>query len=127
MYMFLGIFLIHPLRIAIKGLLNKSKFSVRQSHLTDFMNHDKPDACSKRPAVAPAPARARQDVPFHGQGRRGFGARNVHGVREGERREERQACEREADKGPRTPLADFFNRFIKLVTHPGRGWRMRID
>ncbi len=56
------------------------------------------------------PARARQDVLFLGQGRRGFGARSVHGVREGERREERQACEREADKGPRTPLADFFNR-----------------
>ena len=28
------------------------------------------------------------------QGRRGFGARSVHGVREGERREERQVCER---------------------------------
>ena len=27
---------------------------MRQSHLTDFMNHDKPGACSKRPAVAPA-------------------------------------------------------------------------
>jgi len=39
-------------------------------------------------------------VPFHGQGRRGFGAQSVHGVREGERREEHQACEREADKGP---------------------------
>jgi len=38
------------------------------------------------------PARARQDVPFLGQGRRGFSARSVHGVREGARREERQAC-----------------------------------
>ncbi len=27
-------------------------------------------------------AHARQDVPFLGQGRRGFGARSVHGVRE---------------------------------------------
>ena len=30
------------------------------------------------------------------QGRRGFGARSVHEVREGERCEERQVCEREA-------------------------------
>ncbi|MEC4672559.1 MAG: hypothetical protein VST68_00080 [Nitrospirota bacterium] len=30
-------------------------------------------------------------------------------VRERERREERQTCEPEGDKGARTPLADFFN------------------
>jgi len=48
-------------------------------------------------------------MPFLGQGRRGFGTRSVRGVREGERREERQACEREADKGPRTPLMDPFD------------------
>ncbi|MEE9233096.1 MAG: hypothetical protein V3U07_06545, partial [Nitrospirales bacterium] len=58
------------------------------------------------------PARARQDVLFLWQGRRVLGARSVHRVREGERRKERQACEREADKGPRTPLADFFKRLI---------------
>jgi hypothetical protein len=61
------------------------------------MNHHKQETCSKRPVQ---------------QSRRGFGARSVHGVCEGERREERQACEREADKGPRTTLADFFNRLI---------------
>jgi len=49
------------------------------------------------------------------QGRRGFGARSVHGIREGERREKRQACEREADKAPRTPVADFFNWPLFIV------------
>ena len=37
------------------------------------------------------------------QGRRGFGARSLHGVREGERREERQVCEREARQSPDLP------------------------
>ncbi len=64
------------------------------------MNHHKQGVCSKNAPCLTRPARARQDVPFLKQGRRGFGARIVHGVREGERREERQACEREADKGP---------------------------
>ncbi|MEE9233635.1 MAG: hypothetical protein V3U07_09265 [Nitrospirales bacterium] len=76
------------------------------------MNHHKQGVCSKNAPCLTRPARARQDVPFLKQGRRGFGARIVHGVREGERREERQACEREADKDPRTPLADFFNRSL---------------
>ena len=62
--------------------LNNSQILERQSHLANFMNHHKQWACSKRPAQ---------------QGRRGFGARSVHGVRED-------------DKGPGTPLADFFNR-----------------
>ncbi len=48
------------------------------------------------------------------QGRRPFGARSVHGVRERERCEERQVCEPDGDKGLSTPLADFFN------TPPGR-------
>ncbi|MEE9233382.1 MAG: hypothetical protein V3U07_07975, partial [Nitrospirales bacterium] len=61
------------------------------------------------------------------QGRRGFGARSVHGVREGE---EREACECEADKGPRTPLADFFNRplfiVLLLVMGPGSGLELSV-
>ena len=73
------------------------------------MNHHKQGVCSKNAPCLTRPARARQDVPFLKQGRRGFGARIVHGVREGERREERQACEREADKRPSPPLADLFN------------------
>ncbi|MEC4673101.1 MAG: hypothetical protein VST68_02815 [Nitrospirota bacterium] len=63
------------------------------------MKHHKPVACSKRPVQ---------------QGRRPFDARSVHGVRE-------------HDKGPRTPLADFFNRPVlniffrlNLVTQHGR-------
>jgi len=71
--------------VPIMGLLNKSQFSEDQSHLANAMNHHTPGAGSKRPIQ---------------QGHRGFGARSVHGVREDERREERQACEREADKGP---------------------------
>ena len=82
------------------------------------MDRHKPQDCSKpvlslaegRRTISPAQTQGRQDALFHGQGRRGFGARSVRGVREGERCEERQVCEREADKGPRTPLADFFNR-----------------
>jgi hypothetical protein len=62
-------------------MLNKSKFLDRQSHLTTSMNDYKQRVCSKR-----------QDQ----QGRRGFGARSVRGVRED-------------DKGPRTLLAVFFN------------------
>jgi len=38
------------------------------------------------------------------QGRRRFGARSVHGVRED-------------DKDPRTPLVDFFNRANEGGTH----------
>ncbi|MEC4675265.1 MAG: hypothetical protein VST68_13835, partial [Nitrospirota bacterium] len=49
------------------------------------------------PIISPAPTQGRKDALFHGQGRRGFGARSVRGVRED-------------DKGPRTLLADFFNR-----------------
>ncbi len=41
------------------------------------------------------PTQARQDAPFHGQGRSLFDARSVHFVREHERREERQVCEPE--------------------------------
>ncbi len=88
------------------GLLNTSQFSERQSHLTNAMNHHKLGACSKRPLFHPtSPCTPRRAFP-RSRPRRGFGARSVHGVREGERREERQACKREADKGPRTPLAD---------------------
>ncbi len=64
-----------------------------QSHLTHSMNPHKQGACSK-PVLSLAEGRPAQ------QGRRGFGARSVHGVREGERREERQVCEREARQRP---------------------------
>ena len=73
------------------------------------MNHHKQGACSKRPArlreAAPG-LRSRRATSAEEarrsqvqQGRRGFGARSVHGVRED-------------DKDPRTPLADLFNRTI---------------
>ena len=84
------------------------------------MHHYKQGACSKpvlspvegRPTISPAQTQGRQDALFHGQGRRGFGARSVHGVRED-------------DKGPRTPLADpserlracFFNRPAEALCH----------
>ena len=71
-----------PPSLSKRGLLKNSQFSERQFQLTNSLNHHKPGACSKRPAQ---------------QGHRGFGARSVHEVRED-------------DKGPRTPLADFFNR-----------------
>ena len=45
---------------------------------------------------------------FVQQGRRGFGARGVHEVREGERREERQVCEREARQSPENAAARPF-------------------
>ena len=45
---------------------------------------------------------------FVQQGRRGFGARSVHGVREGERREERQVCEREARQSSENAAARPF-------------------
>jgi len=87
------------------GLLNTSQFSERQSHLTNAMNYHKLGACSKRPLFhPPSPCTPRRAFPWASP--QGFGARSVHEVREGERREERQACEREADKGPRTLLAD---------------------
>jgi hypothetical protein len=38
-----------PGRIDLRGLLNTSQFSERQSHLTNAMNHHKLGACSKRP------------------------------------------------------------------------------
>ncbi|MEE9232343.1 MAG: hypothetical protein V3U07_02700 [Nitrospirales bacterium] len=89
------------------------------------MKYQKLGACSNKPPSHP-PSPCTQDVPFLGQGRdlpaisrRAsplFGALSVHEVREGERRDERQACEREADKDPRTPLADFFNKPLQ-----GRG------
>jgi len=41
------------------------------------------------------PTQARQDAPFHGQGRSHFDERSVLIVRERERREERQVCEPE--------------------------------
>ncbi len=70
-----------------------------QFHLTHSMNPHKQGACSKRPArLREAEALLRRSQVQ--QGRRGFGARSVHGVREDERREERQVCEREARERP---------------------------
>ena len=75
-------------------------------HLTHPMNTHEPKGLVKKARCLTRPARARQDVLFLEQGRSmayrvpegatAVGARNVHGVRE-------------HDKGPRMPLADFFN------------------
>ncbi len=76
------------------GQVNYSKTLGCQSQSTKSMNLQKPGGCSKRPVL---------------QGRRDFGARSVHGVREGERRNAPSLRARSSDKAPRTPLADFFN------------------
>ncbi len=72
------------------------------------MDDQLPGGMFKKAHCLTRPAQARQDVPFHGQGpvwltasrRMRDRCGEVQGVGEGERREERQACEREADKGP---------------------------
>ncbi len=51
------------------------------------------------------PTQARQDAPFHGQGRSHFDARSVLIVREHERREERQVCEPEGSAKGRPACA----------------------
>ncbi len=60
---------------------------MRQSHLTDSMNHLQARVPFKKAPLLTLPARACQDVLSLGQGRRGFGARSVYGT-----------CE--DDKGP---------------------------
>ncbi len=54
----------------------------------------------KKAVISPAQTQGRQDALFHGQGRRDFRARSDQKVHEGERREKRQVCEREAHKRP---------------------------
>ncbi len=95
-------------QVTCKGLLNNSKFSKRQFHLTNSLFHHKQGACSKRPAQ---------------QGRRGFGARSVHAVREGERREERQVCEREARQRPENAAGGLFQQALLGVVamHNNKG------
>ncbi|MEC4673884.1 MAG: signal peptide peptidase SppA [Nitrospirota bacterium] len=63
--------------------------------------------CSKKFVISPAQTQWRQDPLFHGQGRRPFGARSVH-------------CVREHGKRARTPLAAFFNiPLLALLTLTG--------
>ena len=57
------------------------------------------------------PTQARQDAPFHGQGRSPFDARSVHFVRERERREERQVCEPEGSAKGRERCWRLFSTF----------------
>ena len=86
------------------GLLKSSKFSEAGSLCLVPWDLQKPEGVFKKPVQ---------------QGRRSFGARNVHEVRERERREERQVCEPEGDKGPRTQLAGFFNTTLLGVRDIG--------
>ncbi len=65
--------------------------------------------CSKRPVFHPPKPKGAK-TPFSTGKAAALLAREAYKpVRERERREERQVCEPEGDKGGRTPLADFFN------------------
>ena len=75
-------------------MFQNSKFSETIHALSTIHNTSYQAGGSKRPVQ---------------QDRRPFGTRSVQKVRERERCEERQVCEPEGDKGPRTPLAVFFN------------------
>ena len=57
------------------------------------------------------PTQARQDAPFHGQGRSHFDERSVLIVRERERREERQVCEPEGSAKGRERRWRLFSTF----------------
>jgi len=73
------------------------------------------------------PTQARQDAPFHGQGRSHFDARSVLIVRERERREERQVCEPEGSAKWRPayakPLRQAWNRWFVSRSF-SEGWRL---
>jgi len=77
-------------------VLKNSKFFRSRSFYMKNSKHQLQGRMFKKARHLTRPTPARQDAPFHGQGRRPFVARRVHGVRE-------------HDKEPRTPLADFFN------------------
>ncbi len=73
------------------------------------------------------PTQARQDAPFHGQGRSHFDARSVLLVREHERREERQVCEPEGSAKWRPAYAkslqQAWNRWLVSRSF-SEGWRL---
>jgi len=73
------------------------------------------------------PTQARQDAPFHRQGRSHFDERSVLIVRERERREERQVCEPEGSAKGRPayakPLQQAWNRWLVSRSFT-EGWRI---
>ncbi len=70
------------------------------------------------------PPQARQDAPFHGQGRSPFDARSVLLVRERERREERQVCEPEGRQNGENAAGGFFQH--SLNTFFARASRLNL-
>jgi len=72
------------------------------------------------------PTQARQDAPFHEQGRSPFDARSVLIVRERERREERQVCEPEGSAKGRERRWRLFPTFpFRMSTKASRQIRSR--
>ncbi|MFB3061908.1 MAG: hypothetical protein ACE10C_11120, partial [Candidatus Binatia bacterium] len=78
-----------------RGLKNSEILKSRSIYIKNT-KHQLQGRMFKKARHLTRPTPARQDAPFHGQGRRPFGERSIHVVRE-------------HDKGPRTTLADFFN------------------